>query len=147
MVYSVKWFVLSLVLCYFVLVCFSPFSIAITSLLEERANLSAFRTFVLFAVVCFRSLFVSGKGCDLWLWDSLDVSRTFLYSFCIAFSSYYKFFMTLESATWPYMRFLKIVQKKYYWDLLIDQDFWLRYIFISFYILSIEIFLTLCLLK
>ena len=32
--------------CYFVLVFFSPFGIAITSLGEERANLSAFRTFV-----------------------------------------------------------------------------------------------------
>ena len=30
---------------------FSPFSIAITSLWEERANLSAFRTFVLFVLV------------------------------------------------------------------------------------------------
>ena len=33
------------------LVCFSPFSIAITSLREERANLSAFRTFVRFVFV------------------------------------------------------------------------------------------------
>ena len=31
--------------CHFVLVFFSPFSIAITSLGEERANLSAFSTF------------------------------------------------------------------------------------------------------
>ena len=37
----------------FVLVFFSPFSIAITSLGEERANLSAFRTFVQFALVWF----------------------------------------------------------------------------------------------
>ena len=44
-------FVLSLALCYFVLLFFSPFSIAITSLGEERANLSAFRTFVRFALV------------------------------------------------------------------------------------------------
>ena len=42
MVYSTKRFVLCLTLCYFVLVVFSPFSIAITSLGEERANLSAF---------------------------------------------------------------------------------------------------------
>ena len=35
----------------FVLVFFSPFSIAITSLGEERANLSAFCTFVLFVLV------------------------------------------------------------------------------------------------
>ena len=33
---------------------FSPLSIAITSLGEERANLSAFRTFVRFALVWFR---------------------------------------------------------------------------------------------
>ena len=38
-------------LCYFVLTFFSPFSTAITSLGEERANLSAFCTFVRFALV------------------------------------------------------------------------------------------------
>ena len=38
-------------MCHFVLVLFSPFSIAITSLGEERANLSAFRTFVRFVLV------------------------------------------------------------------------------------------------
>ena len=36
---------LSRALCYCVLVFFSPFYTAITSLGEERANLSAFRTF------------------------------------------------------------------------------------------------------
>ena len=35
----------------FVFVFFSPFSIAITSLGKERANLSAFRTFVRFVLV------------------------------------------------------------------------------------------------
>ena len=35
---------------------FSPFSIAITSLGEERANLSAYRTFVRFALVWFLSV-------------------------------------------------------------------------------------------
>ena len=53
MVYSTKRFVLSFTWCYFVHVFFSPLSIAITSLGEERANLSAFRTFVRFALVCF----------------------------------------------------------------------------------------------
>ena len=53
MVYSTRRFVLCLALCYFVLVFFSPFSIAITSLGEERANLSDFRTFVRFALVWF----------------------------------------------------------------------------------------------
>ena len=53
MVYSTRRFVLCLTLCYFVLAFFSPFSIAITSLGEERANLSAFRTFVRFVLVWF----------------------------------------------------------------------------------------------
>ena len=44
-------FVVCLSVCHFVLVFFSPFSIAITSLGEERANLSAFRTFVRFVLV------------------------------------------------------------------------------------------------
>ena len=44
-------FVVCLTLCYFILVFFSPFSIAITSLGEERANLSAFRTFDRFVLV------------------------------------------------------------------------------------------------
>ena len=52
-VYSTGRLVLCLTLCYFVLVCFSPFSIAITSLGEDRANLSAFRTFVWIALVWF----------------------------------------------------------------------------------------------
>ena len=39
-------FVLNLALCYFVLVFFSPFSIAINFLGKERANLSSFHTFV-----------------------------------------------------------------------------------------------------
>ena len=57
-----------LTLCYFVLVFFGPFSIANTSLGEERANLSAFRTFVRFVLVWFIGflfLLVSGKGCGL----------------------------------------------------------------------------------
>ena len=51
MVYSTRRFVLCLTLRHFVLVFFSPFSIAITSLGEEKANLSAFRTFVRFVLV------------------------------------------------------------------------------------------------
>ena len=51
MVYSVRRFVVCLSVCHFVLVFFSPFSIAITSLGEERANLGAFRTFVRFVLV------------------------------------------------------------------------------------------------
>ena len=52
-VYSTRRFVLCLTLCYFDLVFFSPFSIVITSLGEERANLSAFRAFVRFVLVWF----------------------------------------------------------------------------------------------
>ena len=52
MVYYSRRFVLNLAWCYFVPVFFS-FSIAITSLGEERVNLSAFRTFVRFALVWF----------------------------------------------------------------------------------------------
>ena len=50
-VYSTRRFVLCLTLCYFVLVFLSPFSIAITSLGEERANLSTFRTLVRFVLL------------------------------------------------------------------------------------------------
>ena len=50
MVYSTRRFVLCLTLCHSVLVFFSPFSIAITSLGEERVNLSVFRT--LFCSIC-----------------------------------------------------------------------------------------------
>ena len=54
MVYCTRRFVLCLTLRHFVLVFFSPFSIAITSLGEERADLSAFRTFVRFVLVWIR---------------------------------------------------------------------------------------------
>ena len=49
--YSTRRIVVCLSMCHFVLVFFSPFSIAITSLGEERVNLSAFRTFVQFVLV------------------------------------------------------------------------------------------------
>ena len=48
MVYSTRRFLVCLSMCHFVLVFFS---LAITSLGEERANLSAFRTFVRFVLV------------------------------------------------------------------------------------------------
>ena len=44
---------LCLTLCYLIWCIFSPFSIAITSLVEQGANLNAFRTFVRFALVWF----------------------------------------------------------------------------------------------
>ena len=66
MVHSTRRFVLSLVLCHFVLVFFSPFNIAITSLGEKKANLSAFRTFVRFVLVWF-CLFPLSLG----VWEGL----------------------------------------------------------------------------
>ena len=67
------WFILRgdlfYVFCVILLLCFfSPFSIANTSLWEERTNLSAFvRLFdlCLFGFVGFLFLLVSGKGCGL----------------------------------------------------------------------------------
>ena len=66
MVHSAGRFVLSLALCYFVLVFFSPFSIAFISFGEERANLSAFRTFVRFALVWFCLFYL-----PLGVWEGL----------------------------------------------------------------------------
>ena len=57
LLFGALWFILRgnqfvcLTLCHFVLVFFSPFSIKITSLGEERANLSAFHTFDRFVLV------------------------------------------------------------------------------------------------
>ena len=70
---STRRFVLNIALCYFVLVFFNPFSIAITSLWEGKANLGAFLAFVRFVLVCaclFLSFFSSSlclgwaAGCD-----------------------------------------------------------------------------------
>ena len=78
--YSTRLFVLCLALYHFVLVFFSPFSIAITSLGEERANLSAFRTFDRFVLVWICRFPLSlgvWEGCGLWLCHSLDFYLTF----------------------------------------------------------------------
>ena len=82
-VYSTMRYVLCLTLCYSVLVFFSSFSIAITSLGEERVNLSAFRMFVRFALVWF-CLFPLPLG----VWDGLRfvivaLPGLFSYLFCI----------------------------------------------------------------
>ena len=87
-----------LALCYFVLVFFSPFSIAITSLGEERANLSAFHTFVRFALVCF-CLF----PLPLCVWDGLRLvivalPGLFSYLFCTVRHSVCEFISTIWMA-------------------------------------------------
>ena len=56
-------------MCHFVLVFFSPFSIAITSLGEERANLSDFRTFVRF--VRFVLVWIRRSPLPLGVWEVL----------------------------------------------------------------------------
>ena len=85
MVYSTRRLVLCLTLCYFVLVFFSPFSIGITSLGEERANLSPFRTFVRFVVV-----WICRYPLPLGVWEGL---RFVIVAFPGLFS--YLFFTTL----------------------------------------------------
>ena len=82
MVYSTRRFVVCLSMCHFVLVFFCPFSIAITSLGEERANLSAFRTFVRFVLVwiCLFPLPLGvWEGLRFEMWRSLDFSLTFFF--------------------------------------------------------------------
>ena len=72
--------------CVILFLCFSVLlALRLPRLLgEESANLSAFCTFVRFALVCFVCflfLFLSGKGCGLWLWHSLNFSLTFFFFF------------------------------------------------------------------
>ena len=69
-------------LCHFVLVFFSPFSIAFTSPGEERANLSAFRTFVRFVLV-----WICRFPLPLGVWEGLRfvivaLPGLFSYHFC-----------------------------------------------------------------
>ena len=65
MVYSTRRFVVCLSGCHLVLVFFSPLSIAITSLGEERANLNAFRTFVRFVLCAYLDLSVFSSSWGL----------------------------------------------------------------------------------
>ena len=75
MVYSTKRFVLCLTFCYFVLVFFSPFSIAITSLGEERAQ--CLHTFV-FVWICRFPL-------PLGVWEGLRILIVALLGFFLTF--------------------------------------------------------------
>ena len=84
-VYSTRRFVVCLSVCHFVLVFFSPFSIAITSLGEERANLSAFRTFVRFVLV-----WICRFPLPLGVWEGLRfviVALPGLFSYLFLYSS------------------------------------------------------------
>ena len=96
MVYSTRRFVLCLTLCHFVLVFFfSPFSIAITSLGEERANLSDFRTFVRFVLVWLCRL-----PLPLGVWEGL------------------RFVIVALPGLFSYLFYLYIILNIYYWTLL-----------------------------
>ena len=82
MVYSTRRFAVCRSVCHFVLVFFSPFSIAITSLWEETANLSAFRTFVRFVLV-----WICRFPLSLGVWEELRLvivalPGLFSYFFC-----------------------------------------------------------------
>ena len=77
MIYSTRQFVLSLALCYFILVFFSPFSIAITSLGVKRANLCFFVVFFLYicSIYTYLVVFVSlPPG----VWEGRGTHWTFL---------------------------------------------------------------------
>ena len=108
MVYSTRRFVVCLSVYHFVLVFFSPFSIAITSPREEKADLFV-RLFnlCLFGFVGFLFLLESGKGCGLWLWHSLDFSLTFF--FCNGFPGIGKRASTLS----PGLNFLSFAFSSY----------------------------------
>ena len=81
-------------LCHFVLVIFSPFSIAITSLGEDSANLRAFRTFVRFVLV-----WICRFPLPLGVWERLRsvivaLPGLFSYLFSIVIYIYYIYIIT-----------------------------------------------------
>ena len=80
-------------MCHFVLVFFSPFSIAITSFGEERANLSAFRATVRFVLV-----WICQFPLPLGVWEGLQfviVALPGLPFFCIHAVFFFFFFFFL----------------------------------------------------
>ena len=86
MVCSTRRFVVCLSVCHFVLVFFSPFSIAITSLGEEGASLGVFRAFVGFVLV-----WICRFPLLLGVWEGLRFV-------IVALSGLFSFFMTNESS-------------------------------------------------
>ena len=84
---------------------FSPFSIAITSLGEERDSLGAFRTFVRFALVWF-CLF----SLPLDVWEGLR----FVIVALPGFFSYPPFFLSVNASLVPFPRYTHL----YFWDVI-----------------------------
>ena len=98
-------------LCYFVLVFFSPFSIGITSLGEERANLSDFRTFVRFVLVWFCRF-----PLPLGVWEGLRfVIVAFPGLFSYLFSSYTKQLPKTYSFANIYCRIAFLIHGDQFW--------------------------------
>ena len=98
-----------LTLCYFVLVFFSPFSIAITSLGEGRANLCAFRTFVRFVLVWFYRF-----PLPLGVWKGLrfvivSLSGLFSYFFSLFFRENTSPAIKLISLKFDFVHFVQFV--------------------------------------
>ena len=90
--------VLCLTLCHFVLVFFSPFSIAITSLGEEKANLGAFRTFVRFVLVWILSVSSSSWCLGRAAVCDCGTPWTFLLPFFAHYRAVFFFFFTCSSS-------------------------------------------------
>ena len=90
MVYSARRFVVCLTLCHFVLVFFSSFSIAITSLGEERANLSAFCMFDRFVLV-----WICRFPLPFDVWEGLRFVIVAPLDFSLTFYSYVDFILSL----------------------------------------------------
>ena len=89
MVYSTRRFV-SCLACVILFLCFSVLlGLRLPRLGKRELVLVLFvRLFDLrlFGFVCFLFLLVSGKGCGLWLWHSLDFSLTPFFSILLRFS-------------------------------------------------------------
>ena len=95
-VYSTRRFVVCLTVCHFVHVFFSPFSIAITLLGEERAN-SAFHAFVQFVLV-----WICRFPLPLGVWEGLRfviVAFPGLFSYIFFFFFFFLFFFFLHATT------------------------------------------------
>ena len=94
MVYYTRRFVLCLTLCHFVFVFFSPFSIAITSLGEEIANLNAF------SYVCSICACLDLSPLPLGVWEGLRyviVALPGLFSYLLFFKQKLVLFYTRQS--------------------------------------------------
>ena len=89
---------------YFVLVFFSPFSIAITSLREERASLGAFRTFVRFALVWFCPFPVPLGAWEGLRFVILAFPGLFSYLFYDCINTIYQFIKSFLDIKCPFLR-------------------------------------------